>query len=226
MTGATGYIGSRLVPELVGRGHDVVAAVRRDGAADPGEVFMRRHGFEVAQEDRRNDLDVTAWVRGGVHTSTPGYVIETSTDDTLDEWLEDRAHLQRRMSTDAPMGGLVMVADPWDAERIREHDDRIASSGREIVTAAVEHVRSGTLAGFTEIIASACAPSRAIAAKAGALPAAIIRSTIQSAPASNEISTTRGVAAGACEVAGSVAQASDTTTASVTIALNCMCWRC
>ncbi|SDS99041.1 Uncharacterized conserved protein YbjT, contains NAD(P)-binding and DUF2867 domains [Nocardioides scoriae] len=35
MTGATGYIGSRLVPELVARGHDVVAAVRRDGAADP-----------------------------------------------------------------------------------------------------------------------------------------------------------------------------------------------
>ena len=34
VTGATGYIGSRLVPELVGRGHDVVAAVRREGAAD------------------------------------------------------------------------------------------------------------------------------------------------------------------------------------------------
>ncbi|MCW2817438.1 MAG: 3 beta-hydroxysteroid dehydrogenase/Delta 5--_4-isomerase [Marmoricola sp.] len=34
VTGATGYIGSRLVPELVERGHDVHAAVRREGGAD------------------------------------------------------------------------------------------------------------------------------------------------------------------------------------------------
>ena len=34
VTGATGYIGSRVIPELVARGHDVHAAVRREGGAD------------------------------------------------------------------------------------------------------------------------------------------------------------------------------------------------
>ncbi|KQT90672.1 hypothetical protein ASG49_12990 [Marmoricola sp. Leaf446] len=34
VTGATGYVGSRLVPRLLERGHDVHAAVRREGSAD------------------------------------------------------------------------------------------------------------------------------------------------------------------------------------------------
>jgi len=34
VTGATGYVGSRLIPELLDRGHDVLASVRREGAAD------------------------------------------------------------------------------------------------------------------------------------------------------------------------------------------------
>jgi uncharacterized protein YbjT (DUF2867 family) len=34
VTGATGYVGSRLVPELVREGHDVVAAVRKPGSTD------------------------------------------------------------------------------------------------------------------------------------------------------------------------------------------------
>ena len=34
VTGATGYVGSRLIPELLDRGHEVIAAVRREGAID------------------------------------------------------------------------------------------------------------------------------------------------------------------------------------------------
>jgi uncharacterized protein YbjT (DUF2867 family) len=34
VTGATGYVGSRRVPELVREGHDVVAAIRRPGSTD------------------------------------------------------------------------------------------------------------------------------------------------------------------------------------------------
>ena len=58
------------------------------------------------------------------------------------------------MSTDAPSAGMVVVPDPWDAARIREREERIASSGRGMLTAAVEHLPSGALAGFTEIIVS------------------------------------------------------------------------
>ncbi len=34
VTGATGYVGSRLIPELLGSGHEVHAAVRREGAVE------------------------------------------------------------------------------------------------------------------------------------------------------------------------------------------------
>ena len=47
---------------------------------------------------------------------------------------------------DAPSAGMAMVPDPWDAGRVREHDGRIASSGRTMLTATVEHVL-----GFREI---------------------------------------------------------------------------
>lgn len=36
VTGASGFVGSHLVPALVDRGHDVVATVRREGSAPPG----------------------------------------------------------------------------------------------------------------------------------------------------------------------------------------------
>ena len=33
VTGATGYVGSRLIPDLLERGHKVLAAVRTEGAS-------------------------------------------------------------------------------------------------------------------------------------------------------------------------------------------------
>ncbi len=85
---------------------------------DPGEGFARRHGFDLAQTNHRNDLDVTAFSFENA-SETAGYAIETSTDDTLDEWLDDRAILQQRMSTDAPIGELDLEEEVWDAERLK-----------------------------------------------------------------------------------------------------------
>lgn len=53
VTGATGYVGSRLVPELVRRGHVVHAAVRREGAVEDypwaGQVTPRL--FDITKPD-------------------------------------------------------------------------------------------------------------------------------------------------------------------------------
>lgn len=49
VTGATGYVGSRLIPELLEAGHDVYAAVRREGAVDDypwGDQVTPRH-FDI-----------------------------------------------------------------------------------------------------------------------------------------------------------------------------------
>ena len=45
VTGATGFIGRRLVPALVEQGHEVRAMTRRPESYDgPGEPVGRRHG--------------------------------------------------------------------------------------------------------------------------------------------------------------------------------------
>lgn len=53
VTGATGYVGSRLVPELVEHGHEVFAAVRRDGAADtfPWAEDVTPRPFDITEPD-------------------------------------------------------------------------------------------------------------------------------------------------------------------------------
>ena len=53
VTGATGYVGSRLVPELIGRGHEVLAAVRSPGDADdyPWSSAVGERIFDVEDDD-------------------------------------------------------------------------------------------------------------------------------------------------------------------------------
>ncbi|HEX7665541.1 MAG TPA: NAD-dependent epimerase/dehydratase family protein, partial [Polyangiaceae bacterium] len=52
VTGATGFVGSRLVPELLAAGHRVVGLSR----SDTGAASLARRGADVVRGDV-NDLD-------------------------------------------------------------------------------------------------------------------------------------------------------------------------
>lgn len=134
-------------------------AYPKDGT-DPGESFLRHHGFDLAQTMHRNDLDIATY-RHEQAGGTPGYVIETSTDDTLDEWLEDRAHLQRRMSTDAPAGDLVLEEEDWDVERLRGQRDATSRSDRRAIESVARHVDTGRLVAFTQLQVPSADPTLA-----------------------------------------------------------------
>jgi GNAT superfamily N-acetyltransferase len=129
-------------------------------ADDPGVRFLLAHGYALEQVTRISLLDADQ-LRGGV-TSSYGTAADGADDYRLLAWtgptpdacIDELAALRTRMSTDAPSAGMVTVADPWDADRVREHDDRIASSGRTMLTTAVEHGPTGALAGFSEIVVS------------------------------------------------------------------------
>jgi len=51
VTGATGFVGSHLIPELIGAGHHVIGVSRSDGGIDA----LRRAGAEPFRSDI-NDL--------------------------------------------------------------------------------------------------------------------------------------------------------------------------
>jgi GNAT superfamily N-acetyltransferase len=86
-------------------------------------------------------------------------VIETVWDTLPEDWLDDRAVLARRISTDAPMGDLDLEEEDWDADRVREQWARGRAQGRRSVESVARHLESGRLVGFTDLMISASTPN-------------------------------------------------------------------
>lgn len=121
------------------------------------ESFARHHGFEIAQTVLRSDLRLPA--AGVSEGPPPGVEIVTWADGTIpDEWLDERALLGRRMSTDAPAGDLSLEEEVWDRARVVEQYALDRAMGRRILTTVAIDVASHRLAGFTEIHLPAGSP--------------------------------------------------------------------
>jgi GNAT superfamily N-acetyltransferase len=120
--------------------------------------FLLDRGWRLEQVERgsRIPLPVDA---GGLaarraaagHAAGPDYRVHTWSGRTPERWLDDQAHLNTRMSTDAPTAGLEEPEDVWDAERVREYDARAGDTTRLLLTAAAEHLPSGRLVAFTQL---------------------------------------------------------------------------
>ncbi|HET7279968.1 MAG TPA: GNAT family N-acetyltransferase [Dermatophilaceae bacterium] len=127
----------------------------RAGADDTsGEGFARTKGYAVAQTALRSRLPLPAPREAleSMLARNPGdYAIETSWDGIPDAWLEDRAHLSRRMSTDIPLDELVAEEEDWDAERLRAKLEREREAGRLLLEAVVRHLPTGRLVGHTDL---------------------------------------------------------------------------
>lgn len=81
----------------------------------------------------------------------PGYRVHTWTGPTPERRLDGLALLQTRMSTDAPEGDMQEPEDVWTADRVRESEAQLATGPHTMLTLAVEHVESTTLAGFSQL---------------------------------------------------------------------------
>jgi GNAT superfamily N-acetyltransferase len=116
--------------------------------------FMLARGYSFEQVERMSRLalpvpDLGALVAAAEAASGPDYRVHTWIDRTPERWLEDRAELATRMSTDAPSAGLEEPEDVWTVERQRDTDDRRVSNPRRHVFAAAEHVPSGRLVAYS-----------------------------------------------------------------------------
>ncbi|MCA1942803.1 MAG: GNAT family N-acetyltransferase [Yonghaparkia sp.] len=124
-------------------------------ASTPEVRLLQAMGYRLEQVERGSRLALPAAgiadVRAAAQEAAgPDYRVHTWAGPTPPQWREDIAHLLTRMSTDAPTAGLEEPEDPWTVERLLEDEALEASSPRTPVVAAVEHVPSGRLVGFTE----------------------------------------------------------------------------
>lgn len=136
----------------------------RPGELDAyGETFAAGHGYAPALTSLRSELALPVDRERLAHLAAGGsdYVIETAWDGLPEEWLEDRAELSRRMSTDVPLGELELGEEDWDAERLREEYEQLRASGRRIVESVARHGDSGRLVGYTTLSVSAGSPDLA-----------------------------------------------------------------
>ncbi len=117
-------------------------------AGNPEVRFALARGFRLEQVERGSRLRLPVEV---AVEPPAGFRLHYWINHTPQEWLEQVAILNTRMSTDAPSAGLEEPEDVHTVERILEQEEAIANGPRSYLYAAVEHVESGTLAGFTNM---------------------------------------------------------------------------
>jgi len=137
----------------------VVAAPTGFGAVpkdNPETLFLLAQGFSFEQVERvsRLELPVTglrSLVDDAIDRLTRNYAVHEWVDVCPERWQTDLALLYTRMSTDEPSAGLEPPEDIWSVERLLEYQSRLAESSLIMIYAAVEHVETGTLVGYTAL---------------------------------------------------------------------------
>jgi GNAT superfamily N-acetyltransferase len=125
------------------------------GAATP---FARRLGFVATQTGHRRHLTVPLGesrrtsLRQEVERTAVGYRTFAFVSPWPSEYLEDQCALNRRMSTDAPSGDAQHEEEVWDAARVEETDRLLATQGLTKLVSVAEHLASGRLVSFSELV--------------------------------------------------------------------------
>lgn len=144
----------------------LVSEVDEASPASPGRAFAERHGWTCDLVETRRDLALPvdeqrlAALEKEAARAGAGYGIVTWRDRTPDALLEDRALLERRMTTDAPHGDLPVEEEEWDGERIREYERSHVARGRTVLSAGAL-TGDGRLVAFTDLQVSLAQPERA-----------------------------------------------------------------
>jgi GNAT superfamily N-acetyltransferase len=158
----------RRIAEL-GR-HQVIASVNEpaDGSQNRPMRFAAAAGASRSLGEMRRTLDLRALdlgrlaeLRADAERAADGYQLVCWTGPCPDELVDGYAALVARMSTDAPMGGLDIEPEHWDAARIREREQVMATQGRTKVATVARLGSHGPLVAFTDVCTTRHDPANA-----------------------------------------------------------------
>ena len=130
-------------------------AVPRDHAAR----FFEASGNTLEQIVRVSVLDLGGSephlrrLLDAAEEAAAGYRVVQWTLPTPDEFVDGYAAMKARMVTDAPSADLEYDEEVWDAARLRRFERTYLDAGRHLLVTAAQHVDSGELAAFNELVA-------------------------------------------------------------------------
>jgi GNAT superfamily N-acetyltransferase len=134
---------------------ELITEVDEPGPDAPGRGFALRHGWTCDLLETRRDLvlppdeGALADLEADARRASAGYELVTWRDRTPDALLDDRALLERRITTDAPHGDLPVQEEHWDGERIREYEAAHIARGRTVLSAGA--TKDGRLVAYTDL---------------------------------------------------------------------------
>ncbi|WP_203579669.1 GNAT family N-acetyltransferase [Microbacterium hibisci] len=120
--------------------------------------FYLRHGYMLEQVERnsafdlKGSFDLVERLLADAKAASPQYRVVQWVAPTPEQFVDGYAWMKSRMSTDTPSAALEFDEETWDAARIAEHDARYTSSGRTLQVTAAQHIESGELCAFNELV--------------------------------------------------------------------------
>jgi len=120
---------------------------------------LEADGYVCEQVERNSELDLSAdpttvrdALAAALTAAGPDYRIVEWMAPTPEEFRDGYARILARLSTDAPSGDMEFVAEEWDAQRVERRDARLTSAGQAFAVTAVQHVPTGDLVAYNELL--------------------------------------------------------------------------
>ncbi|GAA3627083.1 GNAT family N-acetyltransferase [Microbacterium awajiense] len=111
------------------------------------EQIERKSAF-----DMRGDFAEVERLAADAERAAAGYRVVQWSPPTPPEFAEGYAWMKSRMNTDAPSANLEFDEEVWDAARIARHDATYTDSGRLLFVTAAQHLETGELCAFNELV--------------------------------------------------------------------------
>lgn len=127
--------------------------------ATPLSDLAEASGFVLEQVERNSEYDLhadPAPLRAALAEATAyagaDYRVVEWDMPTPPELRDGYAAVLARLSTDAPSGDMDFAEEHWDADRVVRREERILSAGQAVSVVAVQHVPTGELVAYNELL--------------------------------------------------------------------------